>query len=333
MGELAHFFTLNTSRMNLLSRTFIVAFFIGLGTFWILPAKAQEGQQGQDTNKAIRLPVERLKAFEGYFQFSLAKDQVIQFKLNGDTLVAKLLWNELTLHIVPESDSIFHNVELVEGRIVPLKFIGNGKGVFTQMYLADQNKPWERINDYKPLVRKEITHTPEQLKVFEGLYQGQGSFIRISEKENKLILKQLWDGNEFEFVPDSAMHFFSREQLRFTLEFFKGDDGSINRMVAFGRDRWDKAKKVSLTSGQVKGFEGKYKLKEDPDDIIQITASGLNLTIKQLWDGKEVAVKPLADLFFYNEAQGYSAAFNKDDSGSINGVLILNTDFFEKVKN
>ncbi len=171
------------------------------------------------------------------------------------------------------------------------------------------------------------------MKVFEGLYQGQGSFIRITEKENKLILKQLWDGNEFEFVPDSAMHFFNKNQLRFTLEFVKGDDGSIARMVAFGRDRWDKAKKVSLTPEKVKGFEGKYRLKEDPDDIIQINASGLNLTIKQLWDGKEVAVKPIADLFFYNEAQGYSVAFDKDDSGAINGVLILNTDFFEKVNN
>jgi hypothetical protein len=319
--------------MNLLSRFFFAAAFIGLCSFFALPAKAQEGQQGQDTNKAIRLAVERLKAFEGYFQFSQDKDQVIQFKLNGDTLVAKLIWNGMSLHIVPESDSVFHNVEPVEGRIVPLRFTGNGKGVYTQMYLFDQNRPWVRINAYKPLVRMEIAHTPEQLILFEGLYQGQGSFIRISEKENKLILKQLWDGNEFEFVPDSAMHFFNKNQLRFTLEFFKGDDGAINRMVAFGRDRWDKAKKISLTPDQVKGFEGKYQLKEDPDDIIQITASGLDLTIKQLWDGKEVAVKPLADMFFYNEAQGYSATFNKDDAGAINGVLILNRDFFEKVKN
>ena len=83
------------------------------------PAAAQDREPVQDTNKAIQLPPGRLKAFEGYFQFSQSKDQVIQFKIISDTLVARLLWNGMVIHIVPESDSVFHNVEPVEGRTIP----------------------------------------------------------------------------------------------------------------------------------------------------------------------------------------------------------------------
>jgi hypothetical protein len=54
--------------------------------------------------------------------------------------------------------------------------------------------------------------------------------------------------------------------------------------------------------------------------------------VKQLWDGKETVVDPLADFYFYNKAQKYSVAFRKDEAGAITGVLVLNKDLFEKVK-
>jgi hypothetical protein len=82
----------------------------------------------------------------------------------------------------------------------------------------------------------------------------------------------------------------------------------------------------------MKAFEGKYQLKEDPDDIILISARDLSLVIKQLWDGKETVVNPLADFFFYDSAEKYSLAFRKDLAGVITGVMILNKDLFEKVK-
>jgi hypothetical protein len=104
-------------------------------------------------------------------------------------------------------------------------------------------------------------------------------------------------------------------------------------VIAFGRDIWDKARALSLTPEQVKGFEGKYRLKEDPDDIIQMTASGLNLTIKQLWDGKETVVSPRTNVFFYNEKLGYLCTFKIDASGDVTGVFLLGNDYFEKIKN
>ena len=298
------------------------------------PAAAQDREPVQDTNKAIQLPPGRLKAFEGYFQFSQSKDQVIQFKIISDTLVARLLWNGMVIHIVPESDSVFHNVEPVEGRTIPIMFRRNSEGLYSSMFLFDQQRAWNRIKDYKPLVRTEIPHTPAQLKIFEGIYRGRGneSYLGISEKENKLVLHQFWDGNEVEVVPDSALHFFNKQQLLFTLQFIKGPDDSITRMVAFGRDIWDKEKQLSLTPEQVRLFEGKYRLKDDPDDIIQMTASGMNLVVRQMWDGKETIVSPRTNVFFYNKEKGYLLTFKKDDSGAVIGANILGNDYFEKIK-
>jgi len=313
----------------------LAALLIVLAAFSWFPAAAQDREPAQDTNKAIQLPPGRLKAFEGYFQFSQSKDQVIQVKMVRDTLVARLLWNGVEIHIVPESDSDFHNVEPVEGRTIPIMFRQNIKGIYSSMYLFDLQRAWNRINDYKPLVRAEIAHTPQQLKIFEGIYRGQDnrSFIGISEKENRLVLHQFWDGNDIEFVPDSALHFFNKQQLLFTLQFIKEPDDSISGMVAFGRDVWKKEKHLSLTPDQVKVFEGKYQLKEDPDNIIQVTASGMNLVVRQMWDGKETVVSPVTNFLFYNKDKAYPVTFRKDDSGAVTGVVILGNDYFEKLKN
>jgi hypothetical protein len=309
--------------------------FIVLSAFSWLPAAAQDREPAQDTNKAIQLPPGRLKAFEGYFQFSRSKDQVIQFKIVSDTLVARLLWNGVTLHVLPESDSVFHNVEPIEGRTIPIKFTRNSEGNFASMTLFGQQSPWVRIKDYKPLVRTEIVHTPQQLKIFEGIYRGQDnqSFIAISEKENRLVLHQFWDGNDIGFVPDSALHFFNKDQLLFTLKFIKGPDDSITGMVAFGRDVWKKEKQLSLTTEQVRLFEGKYQFQEDPDDILQITASGMDLVVRQMWDGKETVVSPGTNILFYNKEKAYLVTFRKDDSGAVIGAFILGNDYFEKMKN
>jgi hypothetical protein len=314
--------------------TLMTAICIGLATVVGMQARAQDAGQIADTAKSIHLPPARLKAFEGFFQFSREKDQVIQFTLQRDTLLAKLIWINLTVHLVPESDSSFHTVEPLEGRSIPIKFTRNNEGIFSQMFLVGQNLVWNRLKDYKPLVRTEIAHTPEQLKAFEGIYQGADKqlFIGIAQKDNKLMLHQYWNGEDVKFVPDSPAHFYCPDQLSLTLEFVRGADGSAIRMIAFGRDSWIRTKSLSLTPAMVKVYEGKYRLKEDPDDIIRITASGLNLTIRQLWDGKETVVSPKTNQFFFNQELGCLLTFDLDDSGGVIGAFVLGNDYFEKIK-
>jgi hypothetical protein len=183
---------------------------------------------------------------------------------------------------------------------------------------------------------EEIKHTPEQLKVFEGFYQESrdaGTLMQITEKGNELIVKRHWTGDEFKAVPDSPLHFFCRSNLAYTLQFIKGDDGAIVGLLAFGDDPFDKVKKPSLTPGQLSAFVGKYRDKDDPDNLIHISAKDSGLVVTQLWDGKEIPVQPLAGFFFNSSDRTYSLYFKKDHTGAIAGVQVMGKKLFERVNN
>jgi hypothetical protein len=275
-----------------------------------------------------------LKAYEGYFSASNNQDQVIQTKVLDNALVFKALWTNAEIRTVPLSDTTFYSEQGIEGHPITVTFSKDAQGVYRKFGLGVYGT-WNREKNYKPLVRKEIAHTPGQLKPFEGLYESDtnnGMAIQITEKDNKLVLKQYWDANEITFLPDSAMHFFCREQLLFTLLFSKDSTGEITRMIAFGSVQWNRAKPPRFNSLELKAFEGKYQLKEDKDDIIQIAVNGPNLVVKQLWDGKEIEAEPRSESFFYCPSQSYSLNFTKGPDGNVVQVLVLNTDLFEKIK-
>ena len=42
------------------------------------------------------------------------------------------------------------------------------------------------------------------MKAFEGTYSSQGNrlYLRIMEKQNKLVLHPYWGGDDVEFLPD-----------------------------------------------------------------------------------------------------------------------------------
>jgi hypothetical protein len=269
---------------------------------YLLPLHAQE--RGQ------------LKKFEGIFQNQQNKDQYVQFTADSNSLRAKLLWNGGQVQLYPGSDLEFI---AKEGERVTIKFVRDPDGSINQMSVGD-NGVWKRATDYHPIVKTEISHTPAQLKIYEGLYQlrpGLDRFIQFTEKGNKLILKQHWDGQETPFVPDSAWQFFNRDQLQFTLDFKKDAAGNITQVLAFKRDLWSKVEKTHYGPEEMKAFGGKYQLSVDSDDVIQIRPSGGDLVIKQLWDGKETIVSPLAALYFYNAKENLPFYFSKNSDGAI----------------
>jgi hypothetical protein len=278
----------------------------------------------------VNLTPEELKSFEGVFQNARNKDLNVQFTADSNALQAKLLWNGGRLKVYPSAPLEFYSKE---GETVNIKFVKGPDGKINQLSLGNGDT-WNRVYNYHPLVRTEAAHTPEQLKVYEGLFQlGDDRFIQFTEKSNQLILKQHWDGQELPFVPDSAWDFFNKTNLTFNLHFIKGTDGSVEKVLAFKRDLWTKVHPVDYSPAQLVAFEGKYQLKDDKDDIIQIRASGKNLVIKQLWDGKETVLVPQADLYFYCASESYPAKFTKDASGNIVGATMLSGDEFEKIKN
>jgi len=309
----------------------------GFGLFVTHPATGQDTPKNSRDTAApveIRLSPEQLKACEGYYQFSKNEDVKIRLVLVENYLHLKPIWNDVDIRLVPVSDSVFRSGNGENGELQYITFVKDAHGVIQRFTNGGENY-FNRLKDYKPIERKEIDHTPQQLKAFDGVYQSQmnpGAIMGLSERDNKLVLKQYWDGEEVLFVPDSALHFFSREQRLLNLKFSLGADGSIRSLEAFNKEEFDKIKQPPVSLALMKPFEGRYRLKEDSDDVIRVTATDSSLVIRQLWDGKEIVVRPLAESFFYNKDHAYTLYFKKDKDGGVVGALALDADEFEKIK-
>jgi len=273
------------------------------------------------------------KEITGVYQSVNNKEQYVEFSAKEGQLVAKLLWNNAELHFISESDLVFNSKESEEGGPIHIVFHKDSSGLADQVDVAKIGI-WKRARDYKPIVRKEMQHTPEQLKPFEGLYRLQNvesRFIQFTVRENRLILKQSWDGNELFFLPESELSFYSPVIPAFLLDFTKEMDGSISRVTAFKRDVWIKVSKKELSQAVLKKYEGKYRSKDDPDNQVEIRAANNSMIVKQLWDGKEIIVVPWTENYFNNDAQSYGLEIIRDKEGKLQGVRLLDTNFFERV--
>lgn len=98
-----------------------------------------------------------------------------------------------------------------------------------------------------PALRRRTYRTPRSaprdLKVYEGYYKfqfekGTDSYIHLTATAKGLVLKQMWDGKEIAFTPQTAFDFVGDEG-RFPLKFTK-QHGKITQVLAFNRDLWTK---------------------------------------------------------------------------------------------
>jgi hypothetical protein len=300
-----------------------------------LKTSAQETKKPVETKKpAAQLSEKEWKAVEGIFQNAQNKEMNVQFSAGENVLIAKLLWNNNEIHLTPESALIFSSSQEGNQDPITITFSKDPAGAVNTVNVAN-NGVWNRTKDYQQTVKKEMDHTPAQLMPFEGLYYFQNEkdrFIEFSVKENKLVLKQQWDGNEISFVPETPVDFFSKDAPLFSLSFTKDNAGNVTQVLAFKRDLWIKVNKSVPTAAQLKACEGKYQLIDDPDNYIQIMAKDDNLVVKQLWDGKEIIFEAKTETFFYNKEQSIPLLILKDNNGAVVQVKLLENDLFNKVK-
>lgn len=275
------------------------------------------------------------KAVEGVYQFSRNEQQYIQFThVEGDKLQLKVLGSGKTLMLVPETDLIFDRAESEGEGPKQLIFRKDSVTGAVNTMMIGNEAVWNRVKNYHPIERKEMAHTPADLQPFEGIYRWQGDpnrymYIQFRVKGNQLVLKQHWDNQEIAFVPDSALHFFTHEANQFTLRFTKGADGRIREVLAFGRDRWVK-QEPPLTEG-LHAYEGKYRSKDDPDNLLQLIARNGGLIVKQAWDGKEIVLTPMTDTYFYCESQSYPLQVIRGADGKVSSILVLSSQEFDKI--
>ena len=298
--------------------------------------RVQEQPRDTAAPVEIRLSRDQLKAYEGYYQMSGNENVKVRLVLVENYLHLKPIWNEVDIRLVPVSDSVFSSGNGENGKPQYLTFVKDTHGVIQRFTTGGgEENYFNRLKDYKPVERKEIAHTPKQLKVFEGIYQSQrdpDDIVGLSERDNKLVMKQYWNGEDVLFVPDSTLHFFSREQRLLNLKFNRGADGSIGSVEAFNKEKFDKIRKPPVSLTLMRPFEGSYRLKADSDDVIRLTATDSGLVVRQLWDGKEIVVRPLTGSYFYNKNHAYTLYFRKDKDGAVVGATALGADEFEKIK-
>ena len=188
-------------------------------------------------------------------------------------------------------------------------------------------------------------HSQQQqpLKKFEGYYQftnDTSTYLQITSQGNNLILHQLWDGKEISFEHKSELEFLNQE-YSFPLKFGSDQNGVITQVTAFDRDLWNKVNhkpvtntEIHLSPEQLKQFEGKYtfQFENGADSYIQITAAADHITLKQLWDGKEINFVPKSNAEFFCKEQPFPLKFIKDGNGNVIQVLAFNKDLWQRVK-
>jgi hypothetical protein len=199
--------------------------------------QAQTEKPADEKKTVAELTAAQWKALEGYYQNVRNKEMYIQISAKGNVLIEKLLWNNTALKLTPESEMDF--VGESEGEPVRISFKKDSTGNIAQVQF-NRNNIFTKTNDYKPIVRIEMVHTPSQLKKYEGLFRyqqrDQERFIQFTEKENKLVLKQHWDNKEVILLPESDSNFFCKEAPLFSLLFVKDNEGNIAKALVNKRD-------------------------------------------------------------------------------------------------
>jgi hypothetical protein len=290
-----------------------------------ISSSAQDTLNTKGEHAPVFLSGTQWKAVEGYFQSN--KDLYLRTTAHDTVLLVKYLWanNEDTLY--PESELAFSNRESGD-KASRLVFSKDSFGSVSRLFNGGET--WNRVSEYRPVVKKEMPHTPAQLKPFEGVYHFENdsnALVQFMVKGNDLVLK---DNQETHFVPSSELNFYKPDNIWFTIDFSKDASGKIKQALIVKRTVLIKNPKPSITVTQLQSYEGKYRSKSDPDNIIQLIIKGKQLIVKQLWNGQEIVVTPLADLYFYNTTESYSLQFVRDSDGAVRQAWLFNTTEFDK---
>jgi hypothetical protein len=210
--------------------------FIILSCFSINPAIANSVKQ----KTAITFDTP-LKAFEGTYQLKENESIAYQITATDDKLIAKLINGDRQLTLTRKSEFAFEFKDSDGDETLTAVFSKNDAGEINQI-LVEGKQLWVKVKNYVPA--KEVKLSPEQLKAFAGKYQFEEkkeAFLQITATADGLLLKQLWDGQEINFIAISDTDFLNRE-IPFPLKFTKDQNGTVIKVLAFNRDLWDKVK-------------------------------------------------------------------------------------------
>lgn len=170
-----------------------------------------------------------------------------------------------------------------------------------------------------------------------GYYQlpNKVAFIEFDLKDNALFAKQLWDNKEYQLIQVNETNFESKEEGH-KIEFLKDSSGQFAYAKILGRIMTTKVgfdPKIikQLSAEQLKRLEGDYISKDDNKLKMNFRSSRTGLTMKQLWDNKEITFTPRSETFFLNDDGTFPLAFLLSDKEATQ-VTCFENDIWLKAK-
>jgi len=153
-----------------------------------------------------------------------------------------------------EGDAYFEHSGGNEGfRCIYLGSVKGGNGVVVMVNSDNGTILREVVNSvfsvygwhgYTPITKKIAALSPQQWKSLDGIYEASGNkniHLKFTTQNDKLTLKQSWDGREITFEAESDTEFFCRD-FPFPLKFTKDAKGETTQVLAFEKDVWIKVK-------------------------------------------------------------------------------------------
>jgi hypothetical protein len=180
-------------------------------------------------------------------------------------------------------------------------------------------------------------HETEPLEKFSGYYQlpNKIAFIYFDIRDGSLVATQLWDNKAYQLIKKGEANFETREEGH-KVEFLRDGTGEFAYAKILGRITAEKVhfnptavKQLSAT--QLKSFEGTYSLKNNDGFKIDITSTTNGLTLKQVWDNKEISFTPRSETFFLNEDGTFPMSF-LSQGGEVLQVTCFEDDVWLKQK-
>lgn len=275
------------------------------------------------------------RAFNGFYAMEGNAHYVLRIETTTQGLLLKELWTGKETAFQRVSEAEYWNPD----RAFPVKFTSGGDGTPPSLVAFERDR-WVKIEDLDSWIKQEFRLTPEELKAFEGYYQfekNSDAYLKFTVKENGLVAREMWSGNEFFIVPKSALEFYSKTS-NYPVAFARNQSGSVTQAVVFKEDVWKKVaeyaprKTVTLSPEKLKAFEGRYTHQFEPgkDSFIEITAAEDHLTLKELWSGNETRFVPSSELEFFNRQRRFALKFTKDKTGKVISVLAFNKDVWTR---
>ena len=195
---------------------------------------------GETMNRILSYRTAQLTEFEGYYQLDKDKDQYLQILVRNDKLVLKQLWDQREITFEQKSALNFYNDELS----FPLTFSKNANGEITQV-LAFEHDTWIKVKNYQPVVKKEISLSPEKMNAFAGKYKitndGHEKSAIYGSREFTGSQRTLDWENMYTIVPESELVFFAKNG-HYPVQFSKDKDGNVTQALIFNVDVWLKVK-------------------------------------------------------------------------------------------